>query len=86
MGWPVYFKPHPIGNICKYCKKCLAVFSGQVLSFLRFCVVFLFFRSRSLQNRPGTCLNASGMSFASNLHMEMGKTIHKSIRSEQLGI
>jgi len=39
------------------------------LSFLRFCVFFLVFRSRSLQNRPGTCLNASGVFFASNLHM-----------------
>ena len=64
----------------------LAVFSAQVLSFLRFFVFFLVFRSRSLQNRPGTCLNASGMCFASNLHMEMGKIIRKSIRSEHLGI
>ena len=48
---------------------------GQVSSFLRFCVFFSFFRSRSLQNRPGTCLNASGVFFASKLHMEMGKTI-----------
>ena len=47
---------------------------------------FTVFRSRSLQNRPGTCLNASGMCFASNLHMETGKIIRKSIRSEHFGI
>ena len=64
----------------------LAVFWGQVLSFLRFCVFFRVFWSRSLQNRSGTCLNASGMCFASNLHMEMGKIIRKSIRSEHFGI
>ena len=64
----------------------LAAFWGQVLSFLRFCVFFRVFRSRSLQNRPGTCLNASGMCFASKLHMEMGKIIGKSIRSEHFGI
>ena len=61
-------------------------FSGQVLSCLGFCVFFNVFRSRSLQNRPGTCLNASGTCFASNLHMEMGKIIRKSIRSEHFGI
>jgi len=64
----------------------LAVFSGQVLSFLRCCVFFRVFRSRSLQKRSGTCLNASGMVFASNLHMEMCKIIWKSIRSEHFGI
>ena len=64
----------------------LAVFWRQILSFLRFCVFFRDFRSRSLQKRSGTCLNASGMCFASNLHMEMGKIIGKSIRSEHFGI
>jgi len=32
------------------------------------------------------CLNASGVFFASNLHMEMGKIIGKSIGSEHFGI
>jgi len=32
------------------------------------------------------CLDASGMCFASNLHVEMGKIIGKSIRSEHFGI
>ena len=44
------------------------------------------FRSRSLQKRSGTCLNASGVFVASNLHMEMGKTIGQSIRSEHFWI
>ena len=39
----------------------LAVVSGQVLSFLRCCVFFRVLRSRSLQRRSGTCLNASGV-------------------------
>ena len=43
-------------------------------------------RSRSLQNRSGTCSNAWGVCFASNLHMEMGKIIGKSIRSKHFGI
>ena len=30
--------------------------------------------------RSGTCLNASGLFFASNSHMEMGETIVKSIK------
>jgi len=34
----------------------------------------------------GTRLNASGVCFAWNLHMEMGKIIGKSIRSEHFGI
>jgi len=55
--------------------KDLAVFGGQVLSFLRFCGFLRVFRSRSHQKRSGTCLNASGVFFASNLHMEMGKII-----------
>ena len=29
----------------------------------------------ALQNKSGTCLNASGVFVASNLHVEMGKTI-----------
>ena len=40
----------------------------------------------ALQNRSGTCLNASGLFFASNLHVQMGKTIRQSIRSELFGI
>jgi len=61
-----YINPKPIN---------LAAFSVQVLSFLRFCVFFRVFWSRSLQNRSGTCLNVSGVFFASNLHLEMGKII-----------
>jgi len=61
-------------------------FGGQVLSFLMCCVFFRVFQSRSLQKRSGTCLNASGMFFASSFHMEIGKTITKSIRSEYFGI
>jgi len=52
---------------------------GQVLSFLRFCVFFRVFRSRGLQNRPGKCLNASGVCFASNLH------IWKWVKSWEIG-
>jgi len=37
-----------------------------------FVFFFVCFRSRSLQNRSGTWLNASCMFCASNLHMEMG--------------
>ncbi len=36
--------------------------------------------------RSGTCLNASGMFFESNLHMEMGEAIGQSIRFEHFGI
>ena len=61
-------------------------FSEQVLIFLRFRVLFRVFRSRSLQKRSGTCLNASGVLFASKLHMEMGKTIGESIISKHFGI
>ena len=64
----------------------LAVFPGQVLIFVKVLCVFCVFRFRSLQKRSGTCLNASGMFFAWNLHMEMGKTIGQSIRSEHFGI
>jgi len=38
------------------------------------------FRPRALQNKPGTCLNSSGWFSASNLHVEMGGTIVKSIK------
>jgi len=44
------------------------------------------FRSWSLRKRSGTCLNASGMFFASSLHMEMRRTIGKCMRSEHLRI
>ncbi len=54
--------------------------------FLRFSVFVRVFRSQSRQNRSSTCLNASGVFAASNLHMEMGKHIGKSIRSEHVGI
>jgi len=32
------------------------------------------------------CLNASGVFFTLNMHVEMGKTIGKSMRSKHLGI
>ena len=49
-------------HICygKYMKAvCLAQVLGQVVCFLRFCVVFRVSRSRSLQDSSATCLNAS---------------------------
>jgi len=64
----------------------LAVFFGASFKFFKVLCFFRVFRSRSLQKRSGTCLNASGVCFASNLHMEMRKIIRKSIGSEHLGI
>ena len=40
----------------------------------------------ALQNRSGTCLNASGVFFASNLHVEMSKTIAQAMRSKHFWI
>jgi len=54
--------------------------------FFRFCVFFYFPGPGTLQKRSGTCLNASGVFFASNLHLEMGHIIGQSIRSKHLGI
>jgi len=77
--------PTPTKN-CNWQFVCLAAFGGLVLSVLRFCVFFRVFLSRSLQNRSGTCLNASWVFFASNLHMEMCTIIGQSIGSEHFWI
>jgi len=55
---------------------------GASFNFFRFRVFFRVSRPRSLQKISGTCLNASGVFVTSNLHMEMGKTIGQSKRSD----
>ena len=56
-------------------------FFGASFKLFKILCFFSVFRSRSLQKRSGTCLNASGVVFASKLHMKMGKIIGKSISS-----
>jgi len=45
-------------------------------------IIFLDFDRRNLPNGSGTCLNASGVFFVSNLHVEMVKTVVQTIRSK----
>ena len=44
------------------------------------------FQVGALQNRSGKCLNASGVFVASNLHVEMGKTVVKSIETNHFSL
>jgi len=64
----------------------LVVFFVARFKFFKVLCLFCVCLSRNLQKMSGTCLNASGVFFASNLHMEMGKTIGHTIRSEHSGI
>jgi len=47
--------------------------------------LFVFFGPGALRKKLGTCLIASGVFVASNLHVDLGKTIGQSIRSKHFG-